>query len=125
MENSLLQNMILDHYQEIVLNIDQEIILDVPQRLAVQEESKHNQIQPTEFQTEAKEREKSVICSIKDATKNKTEAQLIEMIKEELEITDDDAQIWNRMVRAISQINLSGGSVQEGIGIVLNILSKI
>ena len=125
MENSLLQNMILDHYQEIVLNIDQEIILDVPQRLAVQEESKHNQIQPTEFQAEAKECEKSVICSIKDATKNKTEAQLIEMIKEELEITDDDAQIWNRMVRAISQINLSGGSVQEGIGIVLNILSKI
>ena len=125
MENSLLQNMILDHYQEIVLNIDQEIILDVPQRLAVQEESKHNQIQPTEFQAEAKECEKSVICSIKDATKNKTEAQLIEMIKEELEITDDDAQIWNRMVRVISQINLSGGSVQEGIGIVLNILSKI
>ena len=125
MENLLLQNMILDHYQEIVLNIDQEIILDVPQRLAVQEESKHNQIQPTEFQTEAKECEKSVICSIKDATKNKTEAQLIEMIKEELEITDDDAKIWNRMVLAISQINLSGGSVQEGIGIVLNILSKI
>ena len=98
MENSLLQNMILDHYQEIVLNIDQEIILDVPQRLAVQEESKHNQILSTELQTEAKECEKSVICSIKHATKNKTEAQLIEMIKEELEITDDDAQIWNRMV---------------------------
>ena len=100
-------------------------MLDVPQRLTVQEESKHNQIQPTEFQTEAKECDKSVICSIKDATKNKTEAQLIEMIKEELEITDVDAQIWNRMVLAISQINLSGGSVQEGIGIVLNILSKI
>ena len=117
--------MILDHYQEIVLNIDQEIMIDVPQRLTVQEESKHNQIQPIEFQTEAKECEKSVICSIKDATKNKTESQLIEMIKEELEITDDDAQIWNRMVLAISQINISGGSVQEGIGIVFNILSEI
>ena len=40
-------------------------------------------------------------------TKGKNEAEITKMIELELGIEQDDATIWNKMVKAISQISIS------------------
>ena len=47
------------------------------------------------------------IYSIKDETKGKNEEEITRMIESELNIKEDDASVWNKMVKAISQISIS------------------
>ena len=47
------------------------------------------------------------IYSIKDITDKKTELQIIDIIRNELDIKEDDLYIWNKMLMSISQISLS------------------
>ena len=48
----------------------------------------------------------SKIYSIKDETKGKSEVEITNMIGYELEINEDDAVVWNRMVKAISRFRI-------------------
>ena len=46
----------------------------------------------------------SKIYSIKHITKNKTELQITDIIRNELELKDDDLYIWNRMLMDIQPL---------------------
>ena len=44
------------------------------------------------------------IYSIKDCTKDKIENELIEIIRRELGIIENDSTIWSKMIKAIDQV---------------------
>ena len=56
---------------------------------------------------------KPEIFSIKEGTYNKA-AEIIEIIKTELQIVDNDLHIWNDMIKAISKISVADDSNFEG-----------
>ena len=56
----------------------------------------------------------SQICSIKDITNGKTETQIIETIKHELGVVEDEAIIWNKMMKALSKVNFIWNPKTEG-----------
>ena len=49
--------------------------------------------------------------SIRNITKNKTELDLIELIRSELGIIEDDISIWNKMMFSISQLSIRNRSL--------------
>ena len=94
-------------FEQIVVNGDREA-LSTDSR----EKNKHEEV--TEMIDEQiydpvvlNSQQSSTILSIKDVTKGKNEAEITKMIELELGIEQDDATIWNKMVKAISQINIS------------------
>ena len=48
-----------------------------------------------------------ILYSIKKATKDKTEDDIIKMIKTEIDLSENDLQVWNRMIDTISRMTLS------------------
>ena len=94
----------LDVFVQIIVNIDEE---------------SSGLIQGEEHKCERKNQEKThrtasiiniehkashEIYSIKDCTKDKTENELIEIIRRELGIVENDATIWSKMIKAIDQV---------------------
>ena len=57
----------------------------------------------------------AIIYSIKDVTDNKTEEQILQLIKDELNIVDSDIKIWNIMIDSISQMKIVDYYKIEGI----------
>ena len=53
----------------------------------------------------------SLLFSIKDITKNKSELGLIEMIKNELGIVENDVSEWKRMICDITQISIDSNNL--------------
>ena len=45
--------------------------------------------------------------SIKDITVNKDELALIELIRNELGVVEDDVSIWNYMINAIFKVSIN------------------
>ena len=48
-----------------------------------------------------------ILYNIKKATKDKTEDDMIKMIKTEIDLSENDLQVWNGMIDAISRMTLS------------------
>ena len=53
---------------------------------------------------------KQEIFSIKDKTKGKAEIMIVDMIKRELGVKENGAIIWNKMMKAIAEVNLASDS---------------
>ena len=71
------------------------------------EESKTDLFGIAENMQKVSDQNKAKIFSIKEITQNKTAAEIIEIIKTKLSIVDNDIQIWNKMIRAISNFNIA------------------
>ena len=48
-----------------------------------------------------------ILYNIKKATKDKTEDDIIKTIKTEIDLSENDLQVWNRMIDTISRMTLS------------------
>ena len=48
-----------------------------------------------------------IIYNIKNATKNKTEDDIVQMIKKEIDFSENELHVWNRMISAISRMTFS------------------
>ena len=51
---------------------------------------------------------------IKNITKNKTELDLIELIRSELGVIEDNISIWNKMMFSISQLSINNKRLLKG-----------
>ena len=56
----------------------------------------------------------SQIYSIKDATRNKTDSQITDIIMKELSVCNNDAYVWDRVVQSISRIDLDDNQITNG-----------
>ena len=54
------------------------------------------------------------IYSIKDSTDGKSDVEIVEIIRNELEIFNDEEFVWNKMIYSISQVNLCEVPKQTG-----------
>ena len=99
----------MDHYgfEQIITNNCWENHLSSQAKIDISEESKYPNNQKFKVEKSDKNDLSPVIYSIKDLTDGKSEIEVIEIIRNELEIVHDEVFSWNKMIRSISQIKLS------------------
>ena len=69
---------------------------------------KRNSLQHIYSHSETSNRVSREIYSIKDETNDRTEEEIKRLIRSELDLVENDIQVWSRMILAISQFKLSG-----------------
>ena len=106
MNNPIIKDLILENFLLIIANVNSK-----PNILQFKEPIKKgftSQMQDKEERNKGNIGEsKAKIFSIKEETKNKTKEQIVEMIKTELHLVDNDAKIWSNMIKATSRLNIS------------------
>ena len=106
MNNPIIKDLILENFLHIIANINSK-----PDILQFKEPIKKgftSQMQDKEERNKGNIGEsKAKIFSIKEEIKGKTKEQIVEMIKAELHLVDNDAKIWSNMIKAISRLNIS------------------
>ena len=106
MDHSLTEALNLVEFSHIIVNTDWESIyasLDNNNK----EESKQCHSYEIHSNKDNQEPTTSRIYSVKIVTKNKTEANIVDLIKTELSIVDNDISIWNRMMIVIAKLRIS------------------
>ena len=113
MSNPLTDGLDLDEFLHIIINT-----YKMPNQFDAAEEQKEADSKPgPNSSSEAREninRNKKEIYSIKAATQNKSMTEVVQLIKSELQIVDNDIQIWNKMIRAISRISIADTVQSDG-----------
>ena len=104
------ENLDLYEFDQIMTNNDWERQLRGQTERYFWEESKHQDYQRISVEKSDKNKTNHVLYSIKDIAEGKSEIEIIEIIRNELGIVDDEAFKWNKMIKAISQIKLSRDS---------------
>ena len=106
MNNPIIKDLILEKFLHIIANVNSK-----PDILQFKEPIKKgftSQMQDKEERNKGNIGEsKAKIFSIKEETKGKTKEQIVEMIKAELHLVDNDVKIWSNMIKAISRLNIS------------------
>ena len=103
----------LIEYKKIVTNIEQEFIFSSFADSNKDESSNHN-FQEIHNKRDIKAPMIPKIYSIKDVTKDKTGADIIDLIRSELFIVDDEITIWNKTILAIARFNIDSESQLKG-----------
>ena len=110
MKRLLIEDLNLEEFLQIVTNTSEEVM-----QCFREEEKKH--WEPSQSRSDrnhdienSNNIWKQEIFSIKDQTKNKTELMIVDMIKQELGIEENEAILWNRMIKAIEEVNLASDS---------------
>ena len=114
MENTLTEGINLEMFEKIIVNVDKNNILIPCIDKYEKEESKETKYSGNDNKLNKGSSQTTMIYSIKNVTKNKTEDGIIELIQRELGIIEDDATILNKMVRAISQISIRSDTKSNG-----------
>ena len=115
MSSYLTKDLKLKEYIQIVVNLDQ------PRETGDQSKLQDIEEQKLGLQDEQYEKDDvnsicdPVIYSIKEVTGNKNENQIVELIKEELELVDNDIQIWNQMINSIARMSINNSFQNQGI----------
>ena len=115
MSSYLTKDLKLKEYIQIVVNLDQ------PRETGDQSKLQDIEEQKLGLQDEQYEKDDvnsicdPVIYSIKEVTDNKNENQIVELIKEELELVDNDIQIWNQMINSIARMSINNSFQNQGI----------
>ena len=115
MSSYLTKDLELKEYIQIVVNLDQ------PRETG--DQSKLQDIEEQKLGLQDKQYEKDdvnsicdpVIYSIKEVTDNKNENQIVQLIKEELELVDNEVQIWNQMINSIARMSINNSFQNQGI----------
>ena len=106
MNNPIIKDLILENFLHIIANVNSK-----PDILQFKEPIKKGFTSQMQDKEERNKRNigesKAKIFSIKEETKGKTKEQIVEMIKAELHLVDNDAKIWSNMIKAISRLNIS------------------
>ena len=93
-------------FEQIIINSDLNILEDIQAENLSKEETKNYIIFGRDDMSQALNRQYSKIYSIKDSTDGKSDVEIVEIIRNELEIFNDEEFVWNKMIYAISQVNL-------------------
>ena len=115
MSSYLTKDLKLKEYIQIVVNLDQ------PRETGDQSKLQDIEEQKLGLQDEQYEKDDvnsicdPVIYTIKEVTYNKNENQIVELIKEELELVDNDIQIWNQMINSIVRMSINNSFQNQGI----------
>ena len=114
MKNPLTRDLKLKEYAYIVVNVNDE--LETSNTPEEKEKEKSNLVHssiPQDIQNSLVQ-SKQEIYSIKKATQNKSKAEVVELIRIELQIVESDIHTWNNMIRAISRMDLSSQPCSKG-----------
>ena len=115
MSSYLTKDLKLKEYIQIVVNLDQPRETGDQSKLQDIEEQKLG-LQDEQFdKDDVNPIYDPVIYSIKEVTGNKNENQIVELIKEELELVDNDIQIWNQMINSIARMSINNSFQNQGI----------
>ena len=114
MEIYITKEMHLEEFNQIVVNVQQEDIPIYYMNKDNEEESKPWNNQRIRCERNEESLFVPEIYSIKDVTNNKTENDILELIRYELGIAEDDAVKWNKMVSAISRLRVSDDYQMKG-----------
>ena len=115
MSSYLTKDLKLKEYIQIVVNLDQ------PRETGDQSKLQDIEEQKLGLQDEQYEKDDMnsicdlVIYSIKEVTDNKNENQIVELIKEEPELVDNDIQIWNQMINSIARMSINNSFQNQSI----------
>ena len=107
MKTSSIVNFESIKFEQIIVNDNQEIQPKNPDEENKSETPVDSKIKRFHDSRNLKIGKDLKIYSIKDETKGKNEEEITKMIESELNIKEDDASVWNKMVKAISQISIS------------------
>ena len=115
MDSSLTNDLNLNEYIEVFVNVDQTWKTKDAAKSPDIEEQKLWLMKKNHISNKDKTKFEAIIYSIKEVTDNKTEEQILQLIKDELNIVDSDIKIWNRMIDSISQMKIDDHYKLEGI----------
>ena len=105
-ENPIIKDLILENFLHIIANVNSK-----PDILQFKEPIKKGFTSQMQDKVERNKgnigESKAKKFSIKEKTKGKTKEHIVEMIKAELHLVDNDAKIWSNMIKAISRLNIS------------------
>ena len=113
MEKVLINGSDFNEFIQIIVNVDQESMSNCIEEKSKEETKKTRQLK-VHYEMSQETPQVSLIFSIKDITKNKSELGLIELIRNELGIVENDASVWKGMVCAISQVSISSNNLFNG-----------
>ena len=114
MHNPLVRDLKLEEYAYIVANISSEF--SSPNIIKEKEEAKSDSVyfsRSRDIQSNT-DQGKQEIYSIKKATQNKSKDEVVELIRTELQMVEDDIHTCNKMIRAISRMKLASQPNKEG-----------
>ena len=114
MNNPLTDDLSLEQFMHIIANICSKLIFIVIFTGISTENLSWSYSKLFKNEQRDTDQHKPEIFCIKEATYNKTAAKIIEIIKTELQIVDNDLHIWNDMIKAISKISIADDSNFEG-----------
>ena len=104
MEAALAENIELDYFEQIIVNFNHEDISITHNEEQKSESFTIEEDRYIDDSNSSKTERNPEIYRIKDATKGKTELKIIDLIRFELDIKEDEVTVWNKMVKAVSHI---------------------
>ena len=114
MQSLFSQELSLKEFDSIIVNVNEECIPDQQVKVDHIEESKYIHFKGSSEEEKDESILGSQIYSIKDATRNKTDSQIIDIIMKELGVCNNDAYVWDRMMQSISRIALDENKKSNG-----------
>ena len=104
----------LKEFQHVITNINWESQSSRLTKRYKKEWVKYQEEQKIYAEKQDNNKLAPVIYSIKDMTDGKTEIEIIEIIRSELGIEEDESFQWNKMIYAISHFNLNSDAKSKG-----------
>ena len=105
----------LDQFIQIITNtFDKNQFCDYIEKREEQE-SKHEEEKVGLYESDLEEEEqKWQFYSIKEVTTENDEHEIIELIRNELGVVEDEVSRWNKMINAISKVSINDNSLKIG-----------
>ena len=114
MEYSMTETLPLDQFIQIITNtFDKNQFRDYIEKREEQE-SKHEEEKVGLYESNLEEVQKWQFNSIKEVTTGKDEHEIIELIRNELGVVEDEVSRWNKMINAISKVSINDNSFKIG-----------
>ena len=114
MQSLFSQELNLKQFDSIIVNVNEKCIQDQQEEIDQIEESKHLHSKGSSEEEKDESILGSKIYCIKDATRNKTESHITDIIMKELGVCNNDAYLWDRMIQGISRIALDDNQKSNG-----------
>ena len=114
MKLSITEKRDLHEFKRIIVNVQEKIESDYCIKRINLEESKHNQRHEHRYTIDSDTQQILQMFSIKKITKSKTELDVMELIRNELNIKDDDMFKCNKMIDSISRISICNNPSLKG-----------
>ena len=115
MENKISDNLELTKFTQIIVNVFDQSLSDF--RIEGQSEQKSTELEckGTKGKADKKSPQIHQVYSIKAITVNKTELEIIDLIRYELGIVDNDVTVWNKMINPISKFSIYDNPPAKGL----------